>query len=338
MKMKMALALALCCVGVTFAQAQLLGVFPAYPRIDFVQLQPGSISYDPGTQTFTLTTLPYSLDLSDVNLGTPESNATIALSFQVDNNGNLVSGTNGFNLSGSFIDVIEGVTNEYSGTLLQGNVIAFGYLAGSGGGFSQFDFRIALTGGDLASQFMCGDDLAITMSSEVTTFTGSFTNAFSGSSKGYLGPEDNTPPDITCPPLSSVVTTAATNSDGTNGFIVTYPNPIVTDNCDQNPTIYEDTPSGSFVQLNAGDSLTVNLYGIDYSGNYGTCSFTVIMGATNSSSGGGPGGCSLGFTDTGCEPVTLPTDTNMCEATYAFALPEATNCTGQIFVATASAL
>ena len=340
MKMKMALALAFCCVGATIANAQPLGVFPAYPRIDFVETTPGSVSYDPATQTFTMTTLAYGLDLSDINLGILESNATLQLSFQVDTNGNLISGTNGLLLTGSsFTDVIDGVTNEYSGTLLQGDVVAFGYLgASASGGVAQFDFRINLTGGQLISQFTCGDDLAITMSSEDSTFLGSFTNSFSGVSKGYLGPEDNTPPNVTCPSLSEVVTAPATN-DSVAGFIVTYPDPIVTDNCDQNPTIYEDTPSGSFVQLNAGDSLTINLYGIDYSGNYNSCSFTVIMGATNSSAGGGPGGpCSLGWTDSGCEPTTLPTDTNMCVATYTFPLPIATNCMGDTFVATASAL
>ena len=340
MKMKTALALALCCVTATIAKAQLLGVNPTYPQINFVQTTPGSLAYDPGTEVFSINTVPTGLVPSLLTSGIPLNNGSMQLQFLVDSNGNLISGTNGFILTGDVTEVVNGTTNEYSGTLLQGNVLAFGYLApGDGGGVAQFDFRIALTGGELASQFTCGDDLAITMSSDASTFTGSFTNAFSGASKGFLGTEDTTPPDVTCPPLTEVVTTAATNSDDIPGFIITYPTPVVTDNCDPNPTIFEDTPSGSFVQLNAGDSLTVNVFGIDASGNFNSCSFTVIMGATNSmSGGGGMSGCSLGFTDTGCEPVTLPTDTNMCVATYTFPLPTATNCMDQTFVATASAL
>ena len=337
MKMKIALALALCCVEATLANAQLLGVNPTYPQINFVNTTSGSLAYDPGTEVFSMNAVPASLVPSADANGIVLEGDNVQLQFLVDTNGNLISGTNGFILTGTLTEVVNGVTNQYSGALLQGDVVAFGSLD-QGGGVALFDFRVDLTGGELISQFTCGDDLAITMSSEDSSFTGSFTNASSGASKGYLGPEDTIPPEVTCPPVSEVVTTPATNDD-IPGFIVTYPTPIVTDNCDPNPTIYEDTPPGSFVQLNAGDSLTINVYGIDASGNYNSCSFTVIMGATNSSSGGGPGGsCSLGWTDTGCEPTTLPTDTNMCVATYTFLLPTATNCSGQTFVATASAL
>ena len=47
--------------------------------------------------------------------------------------------------------------------------------------------------------------------------------------------------------------------------------------------------------------------------------------------------CAIGFTN-GCPPVTLPTDIGSCSATYVFSLPLATNCNGQAFVATATAL
>lgn len=336
MKMKIALALALCCIGATIVKAQLLGVSPGYPQFFFSQVAAGSVSYEPGGQ-FTLSSVPVSFDVSALSSSVPVTNGELELNILVDTNGNLISGTNGFVLTGDFVEVNNGVTNEYSGTLLEGNVVAFGSLtAGSPGGVAQFDFRVQVTGGDLISQFTCGDDVGITMSSEDSTFLGSFTNASSGESKGYVGAEVTTPPTVTCPPLGEVITTPATN-DGLAGFIVTYPDPIVTAQCDPNPTILEDTPSGTFVQLNAGDGLTINVYGIDASGNFGTCSFTVIM-STNSSSGGGPGACPLGWVDSGCEPTTLPTDTNMCVATYTFPLPIATNCMGDTFVSTASAL
>jgi hypothetical protein len=333
MKMKMALALALCCFGATIASAQLLGVNPTYPQFNFVQTAAGSVSYTPGGQ-LSMTSVAYGFDLSALTSGVPVTNGVCSINILVDTNGNLISGTNGFVLTGDVIEVNGGVTNEYSGTLLQGNVVAFGSLgAGSIGGVAQFDFRVQLTGGEMISQFTCGDDLGITMSSENSTFTGSFTNSFSGESKGSAGPEVTTPPEVTCPPLSEVVTTPATNSDSLPGFIITYPNPTVTAECDPNPTIVEDTPSGSFVQLSTGQTLTINVYGIDASGNFGTCSFTVVMGQIPP-----PTTCTLGFTDSGCAPATLPTDTNMCSATYTFPLPIATNCVNQTFVAIASAM
>ena len=137
-----------------------------------------------------------------------------------------------------------GVTTSYAGTLLQGDVVGFGYLYS--GSVNYFDFTVQLTGGQIQPLFGCAGLLGLTMSSEGSTFTNSFTTAFEGEAKGYCGPDNLMPPTISCPPLSEVVTTAAKPNYPTNeGFIVTYPNPTATDNCNPFPTIFCDTPSGS---------------------------------------------------------------------------------------------
>jgi len=319
----------ICCLLADFAKADLLGVNPGYPLISYVDTaDPTALSYDPASQIFSVSALPYSIAFSDLDLDEiAVSNRSLQITLDTD--GNLVSGANGFVITGQFTDVQNGVTNVYSGVLLQGNVTAFGYL-NSGGPVSQFDFRVQLTGGVLKPQFDCANDLAVTITSEDSTFTGTFTNAFTGTVKGSCGPEDITPSVVTCPPLSQVVTTPAFDANGTPGFIITYPNPIVTDNCDADPTVICDTPSGSFVYLSPGAQLTVTCYGIDADGNYSYCSFTVTMGAP-------PAACTLAFEGSGCTPTTLPTDLGECSATYTFSPPLATNCVGQ-FTATATAL
>lgn len=315
----------LCCFLATCAQADLLGVSPSYPQINYNNSDPTSVSYDPGSQIFSVNSTPFGIVFSGSDPGSLISNGSIQMQFTTD--GTTVSGTNGFVLTGQFTRVVAGVTNTYSGTLLQGDVVAFGSLAS---GFSaQFDFRVNLTGGALVPFFSCGNDLAVTLISISSTFNGSFTNAFQGSAEGTCGPEDLTPPTVTCPPLSQVVTTPATNN-GVSGFIITYPDPVVTDNCDPMPTVFEDTPSGTFVALNPGDTLTVNVYGIDVSGNVGSCSFTAVMGQS--------GSCPLAFSESSCGLITLTNDSGVCFATYTFSTPVATNCTGQTFVASATAV
>jgi hypothetical protein len=330
--LKMLSAATLCCLLANFANADLLGVNPGYPLISYVDTtDPTALSYDPVSQIFSVDALPYSIYFSDID------SAEIAVSnrsFQItlDTDGNLISGANGFSVTGQFTHVVNGVTNNYSGLLLQGDVTAFGYL-NSGGPVSQFDFRIQVTGGELQPLFDCANDVAVTITSEDSSFTGTFTTAFDGTVKGSCGPEDITPPIVTCPPLSQVVTTPTIDPNtGNPAFLITYPDPIVTDNCDPDPTIYCDTPSGSIVDLNPGDQLTVTCYGIDDAGNYSDCSFTVTMGVNNA-----PPPCTLAFEGSGCGPVTLPTDVGQCSATYSFSPPIATNCTSQ-FTATATAL
>jgi hypothetical protein len=324
---------ALCCVFANSVRADLLGVNPGFPKASYVSQDPMAVNYDPTTQLFNVTADPTGIQFSALESGIIiQTNRSVQIQIQVDTNGNLVSGISGYTLTGQFTRVVGGVTNTYSGTLLQGNVIAFGSLES---GFSdQYDFRVHLTGGQLLSFFNCGDDLAINLTSESSTFTGSFGVAFNGAAKGACGMEDLTPPVVTCPPASQIKTTPATdpNNPSINGFIVTYPDPIVTDNCDPQPTTFCDTPSGTFLPLNPGDSITITCYGIDESGNFNFCSFVVVMQPPP------PVPCLPVFVGGACQPATLPNDPGQCSATYTFSLPLATNCSGQFVVVTANAM
>ncbi len=327
MKLKAFAVGVVCILLATVARANLLGLTPGYPLVNFDSSDPASISYDPTTQTLAVDSVPLDIVFSDLDSSTlVVSNRSIQI--QLDTDGNMVSGTNGFSLTGTLTYVNAGVTNVYSGLLLQGDVAGFGSVAE--GSISQFDFLVSLTGGQLKSLFSCSSNLAVTLTCEASSFDGTFTNAFSGPSKGVCGPNSTNAPVVNCPPLSQVVTTPATDpNSGAPGFIITYPDPVVTDTCDPNPFVFCDTPSGSFVALNPGDNLTVTCYGIDVAGNFGFCSFTVVMGQTNS--------CALAFTDSGCAPTTLTNDPGQCSAAYNFTAPFATNCTGQLFRATATA-
>ncbi len=312
-------------------KADLLGASAGLPSISYVNQDASAVNYDSGTQIFTVSAQATGILFSPTDTGIIISGGNLQMSIQVDNTGALVTGTNGFTVTGNFTRIVNGVPTNYSGTLLTGDVIAIGSLAE--GESASFDFRIALTGGQLMPFFSYGSDVANDLACELTTFNGSFAQSFQGSAKGTCGPEDTIPPTITCPALSTVVTTPAAdpNNPGANGFIVTYPDPIATDNSGIPPTVFADVPSGTFLPLNPGDTQTITVFAIDGAGNFDYCSFTVTMGVTNSP-------CTLGFEGSGCTPTTLPTDPGMCSATYIFSPAVATNCSGQFFTATATAL
>src|SRR5579862_4167490 len=109
------------CLPAELVKADLLGVNPSYPQIDFVNTDPMAVSYDPGTQVLSINATPFNIFLSELDSGSLiVSNNTLQI--QLDTDGNMVTGTNGFILTGQFTEVVGGVTNTYSGTLLQGDV------------------------------------------------------------------------------------------------------------------------------------------------------------------------------------------------------------------------
>src|SRR5215469_821232 len=165
LRLKTAALLALCAWMPLELKADLLGVNPSYPQINFVSTDPTSVTYDPNAQVFTVNSLPVNIVFSSSDSGTLIlSNRSLQISFNTD--GTFVSGTNGFTLTGQFTRVASGVTNQYSGTLLQGNVIAFGYVGADINSVADFDFRIQLTGGQIMSLFSCANDFAISMTSQ----------------------------------------------------------------------------------------------------------------------------------------------------------------------------
>src|SRR5271165_7105269 len=141
---KVLMGLFFCCLGASTARADLLGVSPGFPQLNFLNTDPGAVSYDPVSQVLSVKALPIGIQLSSLDLGTPIA-TNQSFQIQLDTDGNMVSGSNGFVVTGQFTLVNGGVTNSYSGTLLQGNVVAFGYLYS--GTVNRFDFGVQLTGG-----------------------------------------------------------------------------------------------------------------------------------------------------------------------------------------------
>jgi hypothetical protein len=90
-------------------------------------------------------------------------------------------------LSGD-VDVDGDFIVDYSGTLLTGEIAAFG-SEDSGGNIDLYDFRFVITGGALASMYD-GKDLGVTTTSENSSFAGNFNVNFGGNAKGEIGGED----------------------------------------------------------------------------------------------------------------------------------------------------
>jgi uncharacterized repeat protein (TIGR01451 family) len=81
---------------------------------------------------------------------------------------------------------------------------------------------------------------------------------------------DDPPPTITCPPNQSAIATSPA------GAVVTYPAPIVSDNC-PGVTLVTTPPSGSTFPIGR---TTVTAIATDTSGNQATCSFIVSVSGT----------------------------------------------------------
>jgi hypothetical protein len=94
----------------------------------------------------------------------------MAIRVNVANTGALMGGVTGsdFTLTGT---VTDDQNNTYSGTLLTGEVMQFGFR--ELGTTDRFELRFVVTGGTLASRF-AGKDIGIVITAESSTFTGSF--------------------------------------------------------------------------------------------------------------------------------------------------------------------
>ena len=167
------------------SSAALLGTTLTFPQLSFDNQ--GTTSYDATTDQFTVDASPIAIRL--VAGGTPilitptGSGEAFGINVTIDDSGALVGGAPGNDL------VVVGNVNlgglgTFSGTLLTGEITAFGFQD-SGGTTDFYDFTFALTGGDLA--FLYSPTLAVSLTSEQSSFTGDFTVDFGGEAKGTLG-------------------------------------------------------------------------------------------------------------------------------------------------------
>jgi hypothetical protein len=161
----------------------LVGVAPVdFPVISYNS--GGSVSYDNVSDLLSVNATPLSIDTGS-SLGS-FSSGTLAINIEVDGSGALVGGVAGDDLvlTGD-VDVDGDFSDDFSGTLLTGEIVAFG-SQDSGGATDQYDFRFIVTGGALAGMY-AGKDLGVTTSSEGSSFIGDFNVDFGGNAKGVIG-------------------------------------------------------------------------------------------------------------------------------------------------------
>jgi hypothetical protein len=313
-------------LAATLSFAALLGVNVRYPLVSHQNTGTNAVTYVTYTSVnylFSVTSPPSSVQFSSSETPRPITGTkSLTINILVDNAGNLIGGVpanggNDFTLSGT---VTRG-TNTYSGVLLTGTVTAFGFY-GSGAS-SQYDLRFTATGGALFGFFSCGD-IGVTVASPLSTFTGSFSTNFHGSSKGVVGLEDLTPPVVTCP--SNITVECNTNNLSQRGAYVAFPNPVGTDNCDTNLTFVYTPPSGSFFALATpgpdSTNYVVTLTAKDAWGNQSSCAFTVTVEDTLAPQFDND---SPIIGECGAQPLLLTNDAGQCYATFTFTTPTASN-------------
>lgn len=194
------------------ANAELIGVSPQLPLMSFSGNGDTSFNADQGL--FSISSEPVALVLPPVRFvnNTLAGSKLFEINIIVDNAGQLVSGVSGDDLlvTGS-VDINGDGIPDANGTLLTGEVTQFGYRD-TGTRTDLYDFVFNVTGGELAHLYS-GYDIAVAMSSENSSFSGSFQLDFSGKAKGELGAiTKQTKPQI------QICTLVTLNPDQQSGF------------------------------------------------------------------------------------------------------------------------
>ncbi len=161
------------------AQAGMLGVQPGLPQVLYNQ---GALTYDAGADLLSIEAIPIAIRFVS---GSPATvaNGSLTIGAEVDDTGALTGGVPGDDL------VLTGDAGQYTGVLLTGEIVQFGYID-SGGPTDLYDFRFVATGGALAA--LLPGDIGIILASETSTFADDFGVDFSGEAKGVLGAIDMT--------------------------------------------------------------------------------------------------------------------------------------------------
>jgi hypothetical protein len=147
----------------------------------------GTVSYNALLDAYSISATPLSIT-TDSATGIFFS-GDLDFNIRVDGAGSLVGGVIGDDLvlTGE-VDLDGDFVVDYSGTLLTGEILAFGH-EDSGGSTDLYDFRFEITGGQLTHLY-AGKDLGVTTSSENSSFTGDFSVNFGGNAKGDIGAID----------------------------------------------------------------------------------------------------------------------------------------------------
>lgn len=169
----------------------LLGITPGFPNLSYDSN--GTTTYNATSDALTLIASPISIRFSNVTpprlvvpTGMPASEV-LQIGAVISNAGAVISGVLGDDLvvQGQ-VDADGNGSPDYTGILLTGEIIAFGY-EDTGTVTDRYDFRFAVTGGSLAS-FFAGSDIGVTVTSENSNFVNDFNVNIQGGAKGNLGP------------------------------------------------------------------------------------------------------------------------------------------------------
>jgi hypothetical protein len=159
------------------AQAALIGLTLEEPLINYDS--GGTTSYDAATDVFTVDATSF-----DILLGGPPPtqilNGTFDISIQVDDTGSVVGGVPGDDL------LITGDLGAGLVVLLTGEILAFGFQDQQGQDPDFFEFLFKATGGTLVADLPT-DLVGVELTSENSSFGGSFTVDFAGAAKGTAG-------------------------------------------------------------------------------------------------------------------------------------------------------
>lgn len=208
-------------------------VVPTYPIITYNST--GVLTYDSQSEHLDITAT--ALFFRQGATTTPHAVGgahSVALHVMVDNNGQLAGGVAGddFVVAGDIDTDGDGIVDK-SGILLTGEVRQFGFQDIST--TDKFEFVFAVTGGQLASLY-AGQDIGMTVSSEHSSFAGSFTTNFGGGAKGNIGSTNTVftlPPEINIvksgPVIAQAGDTLKYDYVVTNPSIVSLSNVTVTD-------------------------------------------------------------------------------------------------------------
>ena len=178
------IAASLWLLAVLPVQATLLEISPDLPTMEYGSLAGQGIQYNAASGAFTATGLPLSAQFT--SLGGKQlitGAAGLSIHLQVDASGVASSGgaAHDFALWGE----VSHAGNLYSGMLLTGSLLEFGFLDASII-VDAFDFLFDVTGGSMASLFGSGQ-IGMIMIAERSTFTDFTQNFASTRIKGTIG-------------------------------------------------------------------------------------------------------------------------------------------------------
>lgn len=172
----------------------LLGLGLEFPLSFLENRDSGALTYNATTGTLQAVSTPV-LFFLDENTApadiAPPSGALLEL--KLTTTGVLDAAGNpgiDFQITGQ-IDIDGDTVMDYTGLLLQGEATEFGFV--DSGNTDSYEVRLTPTGGALFAPYFTGKDIGVNITSEGSTFTGSFAADFSGNVKAIVAPIPSLP-------------------------------------------------------------------------------------------------------------------------------------------------